>query len=76
MSQRRAVFWFVRKNGTGTSSGFGTMPNWDMRLITTMKGLFNSNSYFNGNLSAWNTSSVTDMSEMFQGAVVLVNPKI
>ena len=60
----------------GTSSGFGTMTNWDTRLITTMKGLFKSNSYFNGNLSAWNTSSVTDMSEMFQNAIALVNPDI
>jgi len=60
----------------GASTGFGTMPNWNTSLITTMKGLFQNNYNFNGDLSAWDTSSVIDMSEMFQSALALVNPKI
>jgi surface protein len=60
----------------GAITGFGTMPNWNTSLITTMKGLFQNNYNFNGNLSAWDTSSVTDMSEMFQNALALVDPDI
>ena len=60
----------------GAITGFGTMPNWNTSLITTMKGLFQNNYNFNGDLSAWDTSSVTDMSEMFQNALALVDPEI
>jgi len=39
----------------GVSTGFGTMPAWNTSLITTMKGLFQNNYNFNGDLSAWIT---------------------
>ena len=40
--------------------------NWiDTSKITDMSGLFSSNSKFNGDISLWNVSNVTDMSYMF-----------
>lgn len=41
-----------------------------------MIGLLQNNYNSNGDLSAWDTSSVTEMSEMFQSAIALVNPEI
>ena len=39
----------------------------DVSQITNMKNLFRF-SLFNGDISSWNTSSVTDMNSMFSGA--------
>ena len=46
-------------------SGFGTLPDMDTSMVTHTRGLFSSNTYFNGNIMSWNVSSVTDMGYMF-----------
>ena len=50
----------------GSESGYGTMPNWDVSLVTDMSDTFKSQSTFNADLSKWDVSSVTDMNEMFR----------
>ena len=44
---------------------FGTMPNWDMSQVTTLNKAFKDATEFNGDISAWDTSQVTDMYWMF-----------
>ena len=60
---RSLVFWY------------GTMPNWDVSLVTDMSGQtesvfqgFGDKSTFNGDISKWNTGKVTTMQHMFQRA--------
>ena len=56
----------------GSSSGYGTMPNWDTSQITNMNEypLFGTTCQetFNGDVSKWNVSQVTNMYQMFQNA--------
>jgi len=56
----------------GSSSGYGTMPNWDTSQITNMNAypLFGTTCQetFNGDVSKWNVSQVTNMYQMFQNA--------
>ena len=54
---------------------YGTMPNWDVSLVTDMSGYtgsahhgFGDKSTFDGDISKWNTEKVTNMGYMFQGA--------
>ena len=48
---------------------FGAIEDWDVHLVTSMRGLFRDQGDFNEDIfSHWNTSSVTDMSEMLYGA--------
>ena len=54
---------------------YGTMPNWDVSLVTDMSGQtesvfqgFGDKSTFNGDISKWNTERVTNMQHMFQRA--------
>ena len=49
----------------GTSSGYGTMPNWDTSRVTSMTSAFYAQASFNGDISGWDTSNVTDMRAMF-----------
>ena len=52
---------------------YGTMPNWDVSLVTDMSGWsdilgyqgFGDKSTFDGDISKWNTEKVTDMYYMF-----------
>ena len=53
--------------GTITTN-YGTMPNWDTSLVTSMNSAFVTDLSFNADISAWDTSSVTNMSQMFYGA--------
>jgi surface protein len=55
---------------TSWASGndFGTMPNWDVSLVTDMAQSFMDKSNFNGDISIWDTSQVTTMREMFRYA--------
>ena len=54
---------------------YGTMPNWDVSLVTDMSGWtgsayegFGGRSTFNADISKWNTGKVTDMYAMFYKA--------
>ena len=53
----------------GNASGYGPMPEWDVSRVTDMssslKVLSWYSSYFNGNITSWNVSSVTNMENMF-----------
>ena len=57
----------------GASSGYGSMPNWDVSNVTDMSSAFSYNTSFNADLSSWDTSAVTDMSYMFEGATSITN---
>ena len=56
----------------GSSSGYGTMPNWDTSQITDMSAypLFGNSyqQYFNADISNWDVSQVTKMYRMFENA--------
>ena len=57
-----------------TLSGFGTLPDFDTSMVTNMQSLFPNSvngqylEKFNGNITSWNVSSVTDMEYMFGSA--------
>ena len=55
---------------TSWASGndFGTMPNWDVSLVTDMAQSFMDKSNFNGDITKWDTSQVTNMREIFRSA--------
>ena len=44
------------------------LNGWDVRQVTTMDQMF-SNSNFNGNISEWKTTSLTNMNYMFYGTL-------
>ena len=44
-----------------SSTNFGTMPNWDVQYVSDMSYAFKNEPEFNGDISSWNTSSVTNM---------------
>ena len=46
----------------------GEVAEWNVSLVTNMRGLF-MHSEFDDDISRWDTSAVTDMSQMFEGAV-------
>ncbi|CCO19456.1 unnamed protein product [Bathycoccus prasinos] len=58
-----------------SGNNYGTMPNWNTSLVTDMNGSdgtvlrgFGGKSTFNGDITEWDTSQVTDMRYMFQSA--------
>ena len=53
----------------GASSGFGVMPDWNVRHVADMRGAFKDRSTFNGDITLWDTRSVTNMESMFQNAI-------
>merc|ERR1711959_504201 len=62
-------------DGLCSSSEYGSMPDWDVSLVTDMNGWngtstqgFYGKSTFNGDIGRWNTAQVTDMGYMFSGA--------
>jgi len=64
-------------DGLCSSSEYGSMPNWDVSLVTDMSGYdgtssqgFGGKSTFNGDISKWNTAQVTIMYAMFYQASV------
>ena len=59
-------------DGLCSSSEYGSMPDWDVSLVTDMSGWtgsafqgFGGKSTFNGDISKWDTGKVTKMSWMF-----------
>jgi surface protein len=61
-------------DGLCSSSEYGSMPDWDVSLVTDMRGWngasagFHGKSTFNGNITEWDTGKVTDMDSMFASA--------
>ena len=64
-------------DGLCSSSEYGSMPNWDVSLVTDMSGGswsggdwkgFGNKTTFNGDIGRWNTAQVKDMSYMFTAA--------
>ena len=60
-------------DGLCSSSEYGSMPDWDVSLVTDMSGWngtayqgFGGKSTFNGDISEWNTAKVTTMAGMFR----------
>ena len=66
-------------DGLCSSSEYGSMPDWDVSLVTDMSGMgewdenigwyqyrgFGMKSTFNGDIRSWDTSQVTTMNYMF-----------
>ena len=52
-------------NATSAIATYGPIANWDVAAITNMAQLFKGLANFNADISAWNTTGVTDMSDMF-----------
>ncbi|CAE7781901.1 unnamed protein product [Symbiodinium sp. CCMP2592] len=46
---------------------YGEVADWNVSLVTNMSGLFMA-SAFDEDISTWDTSAVTDMTDMFSGA--------
>ena len=62
-------------DGLCSSSEYGSMPDWDVSLVTDMSGWngtslqgFGGKSTFNGDIESWNTAQVTSMYQMFRSA--------
>jgi len=62
-------------DGLCSSSEYGSMPDWDVSMVTDMSGWngtayqgFGGKSTFNGDISQWNTVKVTSMYAMFRSA--------
>ena len=61
-------------DGLCSSSEYGSMPDWDVSLVTDMRGWdgsfqgFGNKTTFNGDIGSWNTEKVTTMDSMFSSA--------
>jgi hypothetical protein len=74
-----ALFGFLTNNTTvltSLNSIYGTIDQWATSPVKNMSGLFsvktNPNfAFFNTDITKWDTTNVTDMSDMFNGASAL-----
>ena len=62
-------------DGLCSSSEYGSMPDWDVSMVTDMSGIdgislqgFGGKSTFKGDIGSWNTEKVTNMYYMFWSA--------
>ena len=53
---------------SSNNRSYGTMPNWDTGLVTSMANGFYGLTRFNGNITKWDTSRVRDFYSLFRGA--------
>ena len=53
------------KDAASAIAEHGPIADWDVSAISNMNGLFSNLQHFNADISSWNTSGVTDMSDMF-----------
>ena len=53
---------------SSNNRSYGTMPNWDTGLVTSMANGFYGLNRFNGNITKWDTSRVRDFYSLFRGA--------
>ena len=53
------------EDSTAVEVECGPITEWDTSAVTSMKALFKGRSRFNEDLSGWDVSKVTDMSDMF-----------
>ena len=50
-----------------SKSSHDDISTWDVSSVTTMAGMFNGATLFNGDISKWDVSSVKSMARMFYG---------
>ena len=48
----------IRVNDTSPYAKYGTIPEWNVSLITDMTGAFEDQTMFNGNISRWDMALV------------------
>ena len=55
-------------DGLCSSSEYGSMPDWDVSLVTDMSALrgFGGKFTFNGDITKWNTEKVTTMNSIIR----------
>eukprot|EP00435_Cladocopium_sp_Y103_P064343 s1084_g26.t1 len=66
--------WSFKAERARLTSTYGHVSSWDVSKVTSMRGLFEEEWWFNEDIRAWNTSAVTDMSSMFSGAKAFNQP--
>ena len=74
-SLRRAVQAF-NANTTDASAAYGPIADWDVSAIIDMSGLLYGLQNFNADISSWDTSGVTDVSQMFQVPPSVPRPQL
>ena len=52
----------LNADGSGIHATYGPMKDWDISEVTDISYLFNQKGTMNADLSSWNVSSVTNMS--------------
>ena len=64
----RAAVDLWESDRAAAEAQYGPISAWDTADVVDMAELFHSSTYFNEDIGAWNTSSVTSMNRMFSYA--------